>query len=63
VACGPQVELCLVDLAVYGQGWAVDGRLSAFAMYIAMFVDEANVDDMDLREVSAEQADPEGLRV
>ena len=53
----------LVDLAVDGEGGAIDGVLGAAGLDFAVLVDEDEVADFDLREVRAEGVDPEVLGV
>lgn len=63
MAGGVQVWPRLVDLAVYGKSWGIDGVLSAAGLHLSMLVNKDQIGDSDLREVRAERVDPEVLRV
>lgn len=59
VARSIQVGPRLVDLAVDGKGWAIDGCLRTLGLDLAVLVDEDEIAHADLREVRAERVDPE----
>ena len=56
-----EVWTSLVDLAMDGKSWSIDGGLSTTRLDLALLIDKNKVRDLDLGEVGAKRVYPEVL--